>query len=288
MGELRSIGGQRGGATSTIMACVAVVVACAGCVANVDSGDPALANAEESLEQATTALDRSAGAAQHDASVARAWMNLMMDRVRGEAFNPPIASRAYGYAGVALYEAVYGGMTRTHRSLAQQLNGLPAIDRSGSRGNLDWPAVANGALLVVARELFAGRPSTLAAIDALHREQVAAREAAGVRRSALRASDELGRDVGRAIVRWSRRDGFAETRGRAYTPPVGPQFWVPTGDAPATTLPAEPHWGTLRPFALPSADACAPAPPIAYSEASDSAFFAEALTVYETQLGLVL
>jgi hypothetical protein len=252
----------------------------AGCAASLESDEPAIAEIEGSL-------DRPTGTDAHDADVARAWMSLMMDRVRAEAFNPPMASRVYGYAGVTLYEAVVAGMAPTHRSLAGQLNGLPAIETPHARRGLDWPSAANAALRVVAGELFAGRSeATRTAIDALHRTQADARRAAGVRSSDLRASEEFGREVGRAIVRWSRTDGFTQTRGRLFAPAAGPQFWVPTGDAPPGTLPAEPYWGTLRPFVLPSQDACAPAPPAAYSEQSDSEFFAQAAAVYETNLSL--
>ena len=35
------------------------------------------------------------------------------------------------------------------------------------------------------------------------------------------ADTALGRRIGLLIVDWAARDGFAGTRGRAYTPPVG-------------------------------------------------------------------
>ncbi len=250
-----------------------------GCIAETDAGAGDTGSSEDSV-----AAPAGASTLEHDSSVATAWMNLIMDRVRAEAFNPPIASRTYGYSGVALYEAVLPGMRDTRRSLAGQLNGLDRVP--APRFNLrryDWPASANAALLVVSRYLFDGRSQeTLTAINRLFADQLAQRGKAGVRAADLVISNEFGLSIGQAIVRWARGDGFAETRGRPFTPPVGPAFWVPTGGAPPTTLPAEPFWGTLRPFALPSADACAPAAPIAYSEDPESDFFAQAFTVYQT------
>ena len=256
---------------------------CLGCSFETDSGAGETGLTEDSFE-----TQAGAATAQHDSSVATAWMNLIMDRVRAEAMNPPIASRTYGYSGVALYEAVLPGMRDTQRSLAGQLNGLDRIPSPRfSLRNHDWPSAANAALLVVSRHLFEGRSAeTLTAINRLYVEQLNRRRRSGVRALDLAISNEYGVNVGRAIVRWASADGFAETRGRPFTPPVGPSFWVPTGGAPPTTLPAEPFWGTLRPFVLPTADACAPVAPIAYSEDPDSDFFEQAFTVYQTNLNL--
>jgi hypothetical protein len=254
-----------------------------GCAAETDSSGDGVGLSEDSFEARA-----GAGTLEHDSTVATAWMNLIMDRVRAEALNPPIASRVYGYSGVAMYEAVLPGMRDTRRSLVNQLNGLSRLPApTFNLRRHDWPAAANAALVVVSRHLFEGRSAeTLTAINRLYADQLAQRRRAGVRAVDLVISNDFGFAIGRAIVRWASADGFAETRGRAYTPPVGPAFWVPTGGAPPTTLPAEPFWGTLRPFALPNADACAPAAPIAYSEDPESAFFGQGSAVYETNLAL--
>lgn len=57
--------------------------------------------------------------------------------------------------------------------------------------------------------------------------------------------------------------------GSSYGPSIDP------------TAAMEPHWGDLRPFALPSADTCWPRPPAPYSEDPGSAFYREARAVYD-------
>ena len=47
------------------------------------------------------------------------------------------------------------------------------------------------------------------------------------------------------------------------------------------TVALEPDWGELRPFALASADSCAPPPPIPFSSRKGSPFYQEAMAVYD-------
>ena len=65
--------------------------------------------------------------------------------------------------------------------------------------------------------------------------------------------------------------------------PKRPNTTVP-GINPTNAL--EPHWGELRPFALHSADSCAPPPPIPFSERPGSPFYAQAMAVYEARKNL--
>jgi len=52
------------------------------------------------------------------------------------------------------------------------------------------------------------------------------------------------------------------------------------------TVALEPQWGQLRPFALRSADSCAPPAPIQFSREKGSAFYQEALAVVEARRDL--
>src|SRR5262245_66213488 len=79
-----------------------------------------------------------------DSTVATAWFELVGTLVRTTpGFTPPVASRAFAYAGVALYEALVPG-SRRYRSLEGELPGLRLRDWPDRR--LDWPAVANSTL----------------------------------------------------------------------------------------------------------------------------------------------
>ena len=65
--------------------------------------------------------------------------------------------------------------------------------------------------------------------------------------------------------------------------PKRPGTAVP-GINPTNAL--EPHWGEQRPFALRSADSCAPPPPVPFSTDKQSAFYAQAMAVYEARKAL--
>jgi hypothetical protein len=181
---------------------------------------------------------------------------------------------------VALYEALVPG-SRRHRSLAGQLNDLAWIPRPSPRRPYHWPTVANTALARTARGLLpAASPSSLAAIDAL-KQTFAEEFQARVRPLVSVRSAAHGRAVAEAVLAWAATDGFAALNNCLYTPPVGPGLWQPTPPAFVAT-PVQPCWGQLRPFVLPSGEACAPAPPPVYAEDPGSEFYAHARAVYDT------
>ena len=65
-----------------------------------------------------------------DAAVATAWSDLLLELVRSSpGFTPPVASRAMGYLGVTLWEAVAPGIPGA-QSLAGRLNEMPQMPRT--------------------------------------------------------------------------------------------------------------------------------------------------------------
>lgn len=222
-------------------------------------------------------------AAEYDAEVAIAWFELQLELAQATpGFSPPVASRAFGYAGVALYESIVPGMPE-YQSLAGQLNGLGALPRPDPDDSYHWPAVANSALAMITRRLFANATADWqASIDALEKqfgdELATTLDAAVVERSIAH-----GRAVADAIYAWSvtdgGSDGYATNFPVGYVPPTGPGMWEPTPPLYQSAL--QPYWGTHRPFVMPSAGECAPPPPPDYSEQPGSPFYQEALEVYE-------
>jgi hypothetical protein len=224
-----------------------------------------------------------APASAYDADVPLAYYQLSLDLSRRTAgFTPPVQSRAYGYMGIALYEALIDGMPE-HRSIASQLYGIGALP--SPRGTpYHWPLVANAALAEVMRGLWGGTTNraaeNVAELDAL--EARIAGQFGDVPPGLFNQSVEFGRAVGAAVFATSRDDGGHEgyrTNTPPYTPPEGPELWVPTAPGQAAI---QPYWGTtVRPLALPNAAACDPGGPPAYSEQTGSAFYEEAREVYE-------
>jgi hypothetical protein len=225
-------------------------------------------------------------ASSFDSGVATAWFDLVCRLVRTTpGFSPPVASRAFGYVGVTLYEALVPGMPE-HRSLAGQLTDLTSTPGAADQAH-HWPAAANAALASIVRDLFPTAPTEAqAAIDALEAilgERFRKEVPPGiVHRSVVR-----GRNVADHIFAWSRHDGGDEGYLRnfpPYTAPAGPGLWVPT--PPAFQPALQPYWGSNRPFVPTSGGLEDPGPPIPYSEDSSSAFYAEALRCYEASVSL--
>lgn len=169
-----------------------------------------------------------------------------------------------------------------YRSLAGQLAGLTPAPLPRDRA-YHWPSVANRALAAILGSLFpTASPADQAAAAALE-EGFATQLRVSVPPGVYRRSVERGQAVADHVFEWSRSDGGHEGylhNFPAYTPPTGPGLWTPTppGFSPAL----QPFWGQNRPFALASGDECDPGPPTPYSEDPASAFFAEALEVYDT------
>lgn len=220
-------------------------------------------------------------ATQFDAAVATTWYDLVLRLIRGTpGYSPPVASRALGCLGVGLYEAVVPGIP-DRVSLAGILHQLPAMPPA-SGAAYHWPSVANATLAAMARSLFPTAPEALRAeIDALE-----AQFAGDVPRGILLRSTTRGHAVAAAVDQWARSDGGHEGYLRnfpsSYVPPVGPGLWVPT--SPGFQPALQPTWGANRTMAIEVV--CDPGAPPTFSAEPGSAFFAEALEVYETVNGL--
>jgi hypothetical protein len=216
---------------------------------------------------------------KYDSEVPASWYFLLYDRVKAENLSPPVAARVFGATGVTLYQAVQGGMHR-HLSLVGQLNQLDLLPEAEHDSQYHWPSVANAALAEVLRNLFAGKPNSIAAFDNLEAQFVTS-FASLAKASVLRLSSDLGHAVGDAVAAWIAGDGFAQLNNCPFTPPVGPGLWRPTPPA-FVPHPLQPCWGSLRPFVLHSGTECAPQPPPSFSTAPGSELYGLALEDYDT------
>lgn len=234
----------------------------------------------------SSVLSQSTAASDYPADVAYAWFDLQLDLVRDTpGFSPPVASRAFGYTGVALYEALVGGMP-AHQSLAGQLNGLTDVPPPASDVKFHWGIVANSALAEITRLLFpTASEDYQAAINALY-DEWAARYQSETDTEVFDRSVMHGQAVAKAVFDWSMSDGghegYLHNFPSDFAPPVGAGLWVPTPRTNGDPQPAmQPYWGDNRPFVLQSGAECMPAAPPEHSEEPGTAFYLEAMEVYE-------
>lgn len=221
-------------------------------------------------------------AEQQPLTVATKWFEQFYALTKAcPGFTPPVAARAFGYAGVALYESVVPGIP-THQSLGTKLNGLPKMPIPNLGQNYYWPACANAAMAHLARNLYANMPNDqLEGVNQLEKQMVETFSSFADLET-LNRSKVFGQAVGEAIFAWSIGDGGHEGYNKNfptnYTAPTGPGKWVPT--APSFQRALQPYWGFNREFVSGIINRSKTLAPLTYSTSPTSTFFSQALEVY--------
>ena len=215
-----------------------------------------------------------------DAKIATQWMDMARTLTKKCAgFTPPVAGRAFGYMGLALYETVVPGMPE-YSSLSNQLTNFAQNVKPENGQEYHWPLAANAAMASMARKLYGNMTTEYAAqVDAL--ETQLRTEYPGIGADVIARSEAYGQQVAEAIFAYSTADGGHEgylTNFPTYEIPTGEGFWVPTS---TTNLKAmQPYWGNNRSFVPNCTPNTQPAAPIIFSTADTSVFYAQALQVY--------
>src|SRR5690606_31948458 len=142
-------------------------------------------------------LSDSIPASAFNHEIAKRWMDLAYTLVKTlPGYSPPVASRAFGYAGVTLYESIAHGV-EGRRSLDGQLNGLAAGSIPDPADEIhDWPSVMNQAAATVLLALF---PDGAAQIDAL-RTEIEDDLATGADADVISRSRDYGESIANAVL----------------------------------------------------------------------------------------
>ena len=86
-----------------------------------------------------------------DAQIAHDWFDKFRFLTKNCAgFTPPVASRAFGYVGIALYETIVPGMPQ-NQSLQGQLQEMPKIAAPDLYLEYNWSVAANAAMAYVVK-----------------------------------------------------------------------------------------------------------------------------------------
>ncbi|HAO51495.1 MAG TPA: phosphoesterase, partial [Runella sp.] len=224
----------------------------------------------------------SKGTETYSADVATKWaeMDLVLTQ-NSTGFTPPVAARALGYAGVAMYEAVVPGI-KDNRSLVKQLNGLADLPVPEANQEYNWAASANAAQIYMAKNLWpTANEAAKKKIDSLgtviRNELIASSSQAIVERS-----ESFGYAIGKAIFDWSKTDGghegFTRNFPATYKVPVFPGSWQPTENG--RTIPMLPYWGQNRTFIAANGLLTPPAP-LTISTQVNSPYFQQYYDVYK-------
>jgi len=176
------------------------------------------------------------------------------DIVLENNFPPMIAARNYAYANIAAYECIVAGDS-SYVTLSGQIKHLPAMPKPDAGKKIDFHLAALLAFTKVGNAVTFPEGSMMAYYDDLLEKA----DDAGVPGDVLDNTKEYSDKVFNAIMDWSKKDNYAQTRSASkYTVTDEEGRWVPT--PPSYTSALEAHWMEIRPLILDSAAQCRPAP----------------------------
>lgn len=230
----------------------------------------------------TNPTDNSKGTETYTADIALKWSEMSLKLVRqSPGFTPPVAARALGYAGLAMYESVVPGI-KANRSLVGQLNGLQTLPQPEAGKEYHWAASANAAQLFMAKNIWSNAPESAKKMADSLASALRTGFLAESNQEVIERSEAFGNAVAKAIFEWSKTDGGHEGFNRNfpadYKAPVAPGAWQPTENG--RVIPMQPYWGKNRTFLVANASMPMP-PPLPVSTQVNSAYFQQYFDVYK-------
>jgi hypothetical protein len=189
-----------------------------------------------------------------------------------DGFSPPAAARIYCYANIAAYECLVPYFT-DYQSLAGQLTDFKGI------GHVPAANVDRDFLLVC---LFVDVSKDLVYRTHImdHFKQAYLRERPDLTEEVISASQVEASRLKEEFFKWIGNDNYRRLKeADRYVPFSGPQFWEPTPPAYMDAL--EPNWYLLRPMVIKSPMEVVTAPPTPFDTVSSSAFYKNAMEVYD-------
>jgi hypothetical protein len=200
----------------------------------------------------------------------------LTDVITYDIFTPPVASRIYAYSHLAAFETMARGDS-SYTSLKGQLKGFAEVPAPPAGKAIDYPYAALMAFMEVGRTLTFSKDTTDNIVDYL---KMLARDH-GMPGDMKQNSEAYGVAVAKAVLAWSKKDNYAQTRSAAkYTVPNDEGKWVPT--PPGYFQAVEPQWRTIRAIALDSCNQFAPTPPCVFGKDSTCSFYKMAKQVQDT------
>jgi hypothetical protein len=191
-----------------------------------------------------------------------------------DVVNPPAAARFYSYSLLTGYEI-----------LSQLETDLPRFQTSFKNyqvnGRLTRPNRINDELAVLYGILETGRNIIPSGYLLEETQTELIHSFSFLKKREIDSSIAFAKRIAAYIVQYSKTDGYFKlsTLSR-YKPMDGDAYWQPT--APEYMAAVEPHWGTIRPFFLDSANQCNPKAMEAFSKDKTSSFYKLASEVFNT------
>lgn len=189
-----------------------------------------------------------------DKEVALEWANMTLFITRYTPSNSPtFASRAFGYTGLAMYEAIVPGFS-DYKSMSGQLKGLDKLPIADDSKEYNWVLALNAGQSEILKNIYVQTSEeNIQKIDSL--EQVIFTQFQdGVNEETVSRSVVFGKSIAQTIFEWSKTDGghrgYLNNFDKTMIHPERPGSWKPPLFAQSFSHhPLHPHWGENRTFA---------------------------------------
>ncbi|CAI8427966.1 MAG: Uncharacterised protein [Polaribacter sejongensis] len=210
------------------------------------------------------------------------WFNLIkVLTTETPGFTPPVAARAFGYTGVALYEAIQVGM-ENKTSLSGKLNDFILETAYIEGAQYHWPTVANSTLASMTKSFYSNASvanySSILALEKQFNDQFSNTIANEVTDRSI----VFANNIADKILLWSSTDGGFGAQFNNFPSEYeflpGVEFWKPTASGQKAL---QPYWGSNRPFLSLNLENTTPADPPTYSTDAESLYYKRAMEVYE-------
>ncbi|WP_298735935.1 vanadium-dependent haloperoxidase [uncultured Chitinophaga sp.] len=211
-----------------------------------------------------------------DPEVVHASVKRLTDVIVYDIFSPPVASRIYAYASLAMYEAARFAEPQ-YPSLTAQLHDFAPMPAPDPNKQYNFLLAGARAFQVVARKVTFSVDSLKLFEEQLYKHF----RSAGIGEEVFNNSIAFGDTIGATILARSARDNYRESRGYPrYTVDRVKGSWQPT---PPDYMDAiEPYWNSIRPMIMDSCNQFQPLPANHYDSNTSSRFYTEMMEVYNT------
>lgn len=187
-------------------------------------------------------------------------------------FPPMIASRNYAYANIAAYECMAAGDS-SYQSLSGQIRHLPAMPKPPAGMEIDFSLAALLSFTKVGNAVTFPEGSMMVYYEDLKKKA----DSVGIPQEVIKNSITFSDSVAAAVLRWSKKDNYAQTRSAEKYAIVSEETgrWIPT--PPTYTSAVEPHWREIRTLVMDSASQFMPPRPPKFDVVNKSSSFYKAM-----------
>lgn len=188
--------------------------------------------------------------------IALDWNHFMLAaEVNTEGYRGPVAARAYGYVGLAAYEAAIPGMAG-YQSLSNLYPGIKMpVQPTAARYNL--LVALHASYYTILEHFFISSPETIKQKLRSLKSRWDSELSSELDQVTYDSSRMFGVAIANAIFEWSASDSLGfdanlHNYDRTYKPPSGEGKWVTSVHFPMPPL--LPYWGKVRPFIIQPED----------------------------------